>query len=219
MPDVWPQEEEGMLAESRVKNEVSELRQALARQQKFTLLAVAFACLALTFSASTAFSGASSKTSGSKSTSALQPTQLWAGADSDLVPEEFSYCNTAGWPAQIAPVRRSGDFLFFSGLLGYEQPCKTAVKDSAKQVEMAFHWMDKTLKSAGIGWIDLVSVTSYHVNIDAHLDTFLAQRKKYLAHAPYPAWTSVSVPKLFFDYEVLELTAVARVPPCSSLEC
>ena len=80
----------------------------------------------------------------------------------DLVPEEFSYCNTAGWPAQIAPVRRSGDFLFFSGLLGYEEPCKTAVKDSTKQVEMAFHWMDKTLKSAGIGWIDLVSVTSYH---------------------------------------------------------
>ena len=59
-------------------------------------------------------------------------------------------------------VRRSGDFLFFSGLLGYEEPCKTAVKDSTKQVEMAFHWMDKTLKSAGIGWIDLVSVTSYH---------------------------------------------------------
>ena len=102
------------------------------------------------------------RNSGSKSTSALQPTQLWAGADSDLVPEEFSYCNTAGWPAQIAPVRRSGDFLFFSGLLGYEEPCKTAVKDSTKQVEMAFHWMDKTLKSAGIGWIDLVSVTSYH---------------------------------------------------------
>ena len=25
---------------------------------------------------------------------------------------------------------------------------------------------------------------------------------RYLAHAPYPAWTSVSVPKLFFDYEV-----------------
>ena len=56
----------------------------------------------------------------------------------------------------------------------------------------------------GSRWIDLVSVTSYHVNIDAHLDTFLAQRKKYLAQAPYPAWTSVSVPKLFFEHEVAE---------------
>jgi enamine deaminase RidA (YjgF/YER057c/UK114 family) len=208
-----------MLPESQVKSEVRELRVALARQQKFTLLAVAFACLALSLSASTAFSAATNRTAGAKSSSELQPSQLWAGVDSDLVPEEFSYCTSAGWPAQIAPVRRSGDFLYFSGILGYEEPCKTCVKDTSKQVKMAFHWMDKTLKSAGIGWIDLVAVTSYHVDMDKHLDAFLEERKTYLAHAPYPAWTSVSVPKLFFEHEVLELTAVARVPPCASLEC
>jgi enamine deaminase RidA (YjgF/YER057c/UK114 family) len=216
MSQVGPQEEEGMLADSRVKSEMTELRLALARQQKFTLLAVAFACLALSLSASTAFSA---RQTSAKSSSALQTTQLWAGVDTDLVPEEFSSCNSAGWPAQIAPVRRSGDFLFFSGILGYEEPCKTAVNAVGPQVEMAFHWMNITLHSAGIGWIDLVSVTSYHVNMDSHLDAFLEQRKKYLAHPPYPAWTSVSVPKLFFEHEVLELTAVARVPPCASLEC
>lgn len=203
-----------MLPESQVKNEVAQLRLALARQQKFTLLAVAFACLALSLSASTAFS----LRQPAKSTSALQTTQLWAGVDSDLVPEEFTYCNSAGWPAQMAPVRRSGDFLYFSGILGYEEPCKSAAKNLPDQVELAFSWMDKMLKASGIGWMDLVSVTSYHVNIDAHIDTFLEQRKKYLS-TPYPAWTSVSVPKLFFEHEVMELTAVARMPPCTSLEC
>jgi enamine deaminase RidA (YjgF/YER057c/UK114 family) len=219
MSQVGPHEEEGMLPESQVKNEVAQLRLALARQQKFTLLSVAFACLALSLSASTAFSGATSGKSGAKSTSALQPTQLWAGVDSDLVPEEFTYCNSAGWPAQMAPVRRSGDFLFFSGILGYDEPCKSAEKDASKQVEVAFGYLDRTLKAAGVGWIDLVSVTSYHVNMGDHVDEFLAQRQKYLSKGPYPAWTSVSVPKLFFDHEVLELTAVARVPPCASLEC
>merc|ERR1719247_125609 len=202
-----------MLSEEAVplqgeSGEVALLRGELRKQQRVTLLALCVAAIALV--AALPQSPALAALTMAKPPAT---TELWAGPDEDIVPEDMQFCLSAGWPAQMAPVRRAGDFLYFSGLLGYSEPCKKAHEDPKKQVELAFEWMDKVLSEAGVKWTDLLSVTSYHVNLDDHLDMFLTEREKYLPHGPFPAWSSVVVEKLFFEHEILEMSAVARLPP------
>lgn len=144
---------------------------------------------------------------------------LWSGPDNVIVPYGFAECDSTAMPPQIAPVRVAGDFLFLSGILGYNVPCKSAHPDIDKQIELAFHWADVTLRAAKSSWKDIMMVTSYHVNFDKHLAKFTEMRSKYLIEAPFPAWTSVEINKLFFDNEVFEMTMIGRRAPCNTLEC
>jgi len=144
-------------------------------------------------------------------------TQLWEQNDV-IVPYGFKSCDSAAEPPQIAPIRKTGDFLFLSGILGYEVPCKSAVKDVHKQIESAFRWANDTLATAGVSWKDVLSVTSYHVNLDQHQPIFTRMREMVLPAPPYPAWTAVGVKSLYFPHEVFEMTIVAR-HVCVGLEC
>lgn len=145
--------------------------------------------------------------------------QLWSGPDNVILPHFFDRCDTAAMPPQIAPVRRSGDFLFLSGILGWAVPCERAEPDMAKQIEKAFRWANYTLSAAGSSWDRVMTVTSYHVNMHNHSSIFARFRELYLPRPPYPAWTAVGVPELFFPRQVLEMTMIARIAPCSGLEC
>merc|ERR1719253_1148971 len=140
-------------------------------------------------------------------------TQLWSGPDKESVPLGFNGCDTAGWPAQMAPIRQAGETLYLSGILGYDKPCESAHKDPVRLIELAFHFLNQTLYHAKIHWSDLVSVTSYHVDMEQHMDTFFAQRKKYMKKGPYPSWSAVAVPELFYQHEFLEMTAIAHYAP------
>lgn len=146
-------------------------------------------------------------------------TGLWSGPDNVIVPYGFSECDSTAMPPQIAPVRVAGDFLFLSGILGYNTPCESAHPDIDKQIELAFHWADVTLRAAKSSWKDIMMVTSYHVGMKKHIKKFTEMRSKYLADGIFPAWTSVEVSKLFFDHEVFEMTMIGRKAPCNNLEC
>jgi len=230
-------EESGLLSvdAEHQRSEMVELRAAVAQQQKITMGAGLVACLALCI----AFTGHSPPSTTQlwgnavsvKSSSAIPrvpeaqapaTTELWAGSNHDIIPSNQNACNTAEWPPQMAPIRKSGDFIMMSGVLGYDVPCKTAEKDVTKQVEKAFILMAGNLKAAGVDWKDLVSVTSYHVGSadDEAFAAFFTERQKYFKKGePMPAWTAVFVKGLFFEHEILEMEASARVPPCLSLEC
>lgn len=144
-------------------------------------------------------------------------TQLWSGPDNVIIPYGFKDCDSSTMPPQIAPVRTAGDFLFLSGILGYDVPCQSAVQEVEEQIEKAFSWADTTLKAAGVAWTDVMTVTSYHVNLDEHADAFQKAREKYLKKNPLPAWTSVGVSSLYFPGEVFEMQMVAMRKPCHGL--
>mmetsp|Transcript_90116 Transcript_90116/g.165393 ORF Transcript_90116/g.165393 Transcript_90116/m.165393 type:complete len:177 (+) Transcript_90116:121-651(+) len=110
------------------------------------------------------------------------------------------------------------DFLFLSGILGYEVPCKSAVKDVAGQIKAAFKWANETLAAAGADWKDVLSVTSYHVDLHNHDDVFARMREQVLPEPPYPAWTAVGVKSLYFENEVFEMSIIAR-HQCVGLQC
>lgn len=148
-------------------------------------------------------------------------TQLSAdlGDNNVIVPYGFKSCDSTAMPPQIAPIRNNGDFLFLSGILGYDKPCKSAHKNATKQIEAAFKWADDTLKAAKVDWEDVLTVTSYHVELEKHQHIFSEMREKVLPGPPYPAWTAVGVKSLYFPDEIFEMTIVARKKECVGLEC
>lgn len=146
-------------------------------------------------------------------------TQFSSMNDNVIVPYGFKSCDSSAMPPQIAPIRHNGDFLFLSGILGYDKPCKTAHKNVTKQIVAAFDWASDTLKAAGVEWRDVLTVTSYHVELHEHQHIFSRMREQVLPEPPYPAWTAVGVKSLYFPDEIFEMTIIARKEPCMGLEC
>lgn len=153
----------------------------------------------------------------------LEVQQLFEDRHEDavIVPYGFKACDSSQMPPQVAPIRKTGDFLFLSGILGYDVPCKSAVKDVSKQIQAAFKWANQTLRAAGAEWEDVLTVTSYHVDLynREHDDVFVREREKVLPKPPYPAWTAIGVKSLYFTGEVFEMSIIARRKPCEGLEC
>jgi enamine deaminase RidA (YjgF/YER057c/UK114 family) len=144
--------------------------------------------------------------------------QMW-DLDSVIVPYGFKGCDSSAMPPQIAPIRKNGDFVFLSGILGYDKPCASAVKNVTEQIVAAFKWANQTLAKAGVTWKQVLTVTSYHVDLVKHQNIFAKMRTEVLPKPPYPAWTAVGVDSLYFDGEVFEMTIVARKTKCVGLEC
>ena len=134
----------------------------------------------------------------------------------------------------FAPAVRAGNLLFCSGIIGTSpdgNPPQTglagaeattadpdapltalvAVRDPAAQFATAFEALAAILAAAGAGLDDVVELTTYHVEMARHMDTFMQVRARYLS-APYPAWTAVEVAGLIVPGGLVELRAVASLP-------
>lgn len=134
----------------------------------------------------------------------------------------------------FAPAVRAGNLLFCSGIIGTSpdgNPPPTglagaeattadpdapltalvAVRDPAAQFATAFEALAAILAAAGAGLDDVVELTTYHVEMARHMDTFMQVRARYLS-APYPAWTAVEVAGLVVPGGLVELRAVASLP-------
>ena len=86
-----------------------------------------------------------------------------------------------------------------------------AVGDPEAQFATAFDALAEVLAAAGATLSDVVELTSYHVDISRHMETFVRVKDRYLL-APYPAWTAIGVSELIVPGGLAELRAVALAP-------
>ena len=86
-----------------------------------------------------------------------------------------------------------------------------AVRDPRAQFETAFEALAVILEAAGARLADIVEITSDHVDMARHMETFVAVRDRYLAE-PWPAWTAIGVAELAVPGGLLELRAIAALP-------
>ncbi|WP_375691907.1 RidA family protein [Pseudooceanicola sp. LIPI14-2-Ac024] len=106
-----------------------------------------------------------------------------------------------------------------SGLAGAEATATSdtgiaalqAVRDPEAQFDTAFEALAAILAHAGASLSDVVELTTYHVDMAAHMAAFTRSKDRYIA-APYPAWTAIGVAELLVPGGLMELRAVARVP-------
>lgn len=135
----------------------------------------------------------------------------------------------------FAPAVRAGDLVFCSGIIGTSPDgnppanglagaeattadpgaplaALIAVRDPAAQFATAFEALSAILAAAGTNLAHVVELTTYHVDMARHMESFMQVRARYLA-PPYPAWTAVEVAGLAVPGGLVELRAVARMPP------
>lgn len=86
-----------------------------------------------------------------------------------------------------------------------------AVRDPEEQFATAFEALAAILAEAGAGLADVVELTTYHVDIGQHMETFVRVRDRYLKE-PWPAWTAIGVAELVVPGGLVEIRAIAALP-------
>ncbi len=105
---------------------------------------------------------------------------------------------------------RSGGFLFLSGQVGTDET-GVAITDPAAQFERAFANLSEVLAAADCCTDDIVDITTFHVNMYDHFDSFSAAKQIAFPNPPFPNWTAVGVVNLADPELLLEIKAVAKL--------
>lgn len=83
-------------------------------------------------------------------------------------------------------------------------------EDLEEQFRQAFEKIDAVLREAGLDFGSIVEMTTYHVGLRAHFDTFCKVHSNYVSE-PFPAWTAVEVAGLRREGAVVEIKVVAAI--------
>lgn len=111
---------------------------------------------------------------------------------------------------RMSPGLACQGFVFLTGVSGMSL-AGIVSPEPAEQIEVAFSKADRVLREGGLGFADVVEMTSYHVGLQAHLQEFMAIRARYVQE-PYPAWTAIEVAGFVAPRIVVELRIIARQP-------
>jgi enamine deaminase RidA (YjgF/YER057c/UK114 family) len=116
-----------------------------------------------------------------------------------LVPREFS---TIPDQWHFAPILDTGDFVFFSGITGVH-PNGSLSDDPETQFRDTFRFVGVHLETAGLHFGDIVEMTTCHVDLRKHLNTFIKVKDEFV-RTPYPAWTAIGIVELITEGSLLE---------------
>lgn len=108
------------------------------------------------------------------------------------------------WGFADAVVR--GDSVYLSGVV-VERRASDADLEAAYQ--RAFDAIGRILARAGVGWGDVVDITSFHTDLEHQMPAMVAVKNRFI-HAPFPAWTAVQVARLIPENGITEIKIVAR---------
>lgn len=108
----------------------------------------------------------------------------------------------------LSPALDTGDFVFFSGITGC-RPDYTVCDDPETQFRNAFQFLGETLKAAGLGFDNIVEMTTYHVDLRKHLNAFTKVKDEFVK-APYPAWSSIGTTELITEGTLVEIRVICR---------
>lgn len=103
--------------------------------------------------------------------------------------------------------------LLLSGVTGTDVNGKVA-DVPGDQFEQAFVHLREALESAGASLLDVVEITTYHVELRRYLDEFVAVKDRHVQR-PYPAWSAIGVSELITEGALVEIRAVAVDPSAS----
>ena len=109
-----------------------------------------------------------------------------------------------GWADAVV----SNGMVYVSGVPAY---LATGETDTEKAYTRAFDAIGATLKRAGVSWDDVVSLTTYHTDVNAQIETFAKVKSRYIK-APPPAWSAIGTNGLLQPGGLVEISVIAHVP-------
>jgi enamine deaminase RidA (YjgF/YER057c/UK114 family) len=117
------------------------------------------------------------------------------------IPDELGYS-----PGLIA----EGRFLFIAGQLGRDDDLNV-IADAEAQFTRAWQNVLDILVEAGATVRDIVDVTTFHVDMRAHRDTYRRVRERVM-QGHRPPWTAIGVTELSRPGLLVEIKCIARLP-------
>mgnify|MGYP001792065679 CR=1 FL=1 len=108
----------------------------------------------------------------------------------------------------FSPAVECQGFIFISGCTGTSDD-GTVPEDIEDQTRQAFKRINAVLEEAGIGYSNIVEMTTYHVGLSSHLEKFIAVKSEFISE-PYPAWTAIGVTELASEGALVEIRVMAK---------
>ncbi len=66
-----------------------------------------------------------------------------------------------------------------------------------------------TLVAGNLNWTDIVKMTTYHVDLRKHLDTFVKVKDAFIS-APYPAWSCIGTTELITEGTLVDIRIICQ---------
>lgn len=108
----------------------------------------------------------------------------------------------------LATAVDAGGLVFFSGFTGC-RPDYTVAADPETQFRETFQFLGVTLEAAGLGFADIVEMTTYHVDLRKHLAAFIKAKDAFIK-PPYPAWSCIGTTELITEGTLVEIRVICR---------
>lgn len=102
-----------------------------------------------------------------------------------------------------APIVKVGETLYLSGIVAGDP-------DPEQQFERVFDHLEAVLAEAGADLSDVVEMTTFHIDMREHIDTFIELKDRHMSE-PYPAWTAIGISELFSPRALVEVKVIAVV--------
>lgn len=110
---------------------------------------------------------------------------------------------------RYSPAIAHNGLLLVSGQVGVRED-GSVVAEPAAQIAQAFDNLNAVLAAAGCTFADVLDVTLYVVDPQAHLAAIEQARDRYWGPAPYPCLTAIGV--TWLSGFLFEIKATARLP-------
>ncbi|UEX77700.1 RidA family protein [Sediminicurvatus halobius] len=127
-------------------------------------------------------------------------TEIYSAADFDHFQGDW----------RLSRAYDAGAFVFFSGVTGC-RPDYSMADDPETQFRDAFRFLGAALKSVGLGFANVVEMTSYHVALRKHLEVFIKVKDEFVK-PPYPAWSCIGTTELITEGTLVEIRVICRRP-------
>ena len=114
---------------------------------------------------------------------------------------------------QFAPAVRAGDMVFCSGVIAALKDGEDATDEAYfRAADEAFGEIDTVLKAAGGSMADVVDMTGYHIDFNAHLMPVMQAKAKWMPGPFFSCYTLIGISSLFNPLGFVELKARAYIP-------
>ena len=110
----------------------------------------------------------------------------------------------------FAPAVVDGKHLRCSGVIGIKLADGSVSPDPTSQFAQAFDNLAEVLEAGGASFADITEMTTFHVDLKAHLGAFMAVKDRYIKE-PYPAWTAIGIVELAVPGGLVEIRVTARL--------
>ncbi|MCG8469864.1 MAG: RidA family protein [Gemmatimonadetes bacterium] len=97
---------------------------------------------------------------------------------------------------------RVGDLVFLAGVVSGDP-------DPTTQFRQVFQRIERILTDAGSSMEAVIDITTYHIDMHAHIDDFIAVKNEFMPELP--SWTAVGVTELYSPGVLIEVKVIAAV--------